>query len=94
MHKLTKNVILILVIYVTGVFIRSITFNLWESELNYVYEIGTYAGNILMLISIAWCILNGIKLVRTLDLKREIKLLWLTLNFTPIILLLFGLINN
>jgi len=93
MNKLKRNTIFILIIYVLGIVIRSITFNLWETELNLIYEIGKYLGNALMIISIIWSILNGAKLLRTKEIENGlIKSIWILINLTPIILLLFGLI--
>jgi hypothetical protein len=93
MNKLKRNTILILIIYVLGIVIRSITFNLWETDLNLIYEIGKYLGNTLMIISIIWSILNGVKLLRTKEIENGlIKSIWLLINLIPIILLLFGLI--
>lgn len=93
MNKLKRNTILILIIYVLGIVIRSITFNLWETDLNLIYEIGKYLGNTLMIISIIWSILNGVKLLKTKEIENGlIKSIWLLINLIPIILLLFGLI--
>jgi len=93
MNKLKRNTILILIIYVLGIVIRSITFNLWETDLNLIYEIGKYLGNTLMIISIVWSILNGVKLLRTKEIENSlIKSIWILINLIPIILLLFGLI--
>lgn len=93
MNKLKRNAILILIIYALGIVIRSITFNLWETDLNLIYEIGKYLGNTLMIISIIWSILNGVKLLRSKEIENGIiKAIWLLINLTPIILLLFGLI--
>ena len=93
MNKLKRNTILILIIYVLGIVIRSITFNLWDTDLNLIYEIGKYLGNTLMIISIVWSILNGVKLLRTKEIENSlIKSIWILINLIPIILLLFGLI--
>jgi|GEM_PF-4718468 len=92
MNKLKRNTILILIIYVLGIVVRSITFNLWETDLNLIYEIGKYLGNALLIISIIWSILNGVKLLRTNEIEnRIIKSIWLLINLIPIILLFFGL---
>jgi hypothetical protein len=67
--------------------------NLCETDLNLIYEIGKYLGNTLMIISIIWSILNGVKLLRTKEIENGlIKSIWLLINLIPIILLLFGLI--
>jgi len=92
MEKLKRNVILLLIIYTLGILIRGISFNLWETELNYAYHIGKYIGNGLMLISIVWSIVNGIYLFRTKELSSKKKLIWITLDLIPLILLFFGLI--
>ena len=93
MKKLKRNTILILIIYVIGIVIRSLTFNLWETDLNLIYEIGKYLGSILMIISIIWSILNGVKLLRTKEIENGlVKSIWLLINLIPIILLLFGFI--
>ncbi|CAM4018192.1 hypothetical protein FLAN108750_05435 [Flavobacterium antarcticum] len=93
MKKLKRNTILILIIYVIGIVIRSLTFNLWETDLNLIYEIGKYLGSILMIISIIWSILNEVKLLRTKEIENGlVKSIWLLINLIPIILLLFGFI--
>ena len=93
MNKLKRNTILILIIYVIGIVVRRITFNLWETDLNLIYEIGKYLGNTLMIISIIWSIFNGAKLLRTKEIENGlIKSIWLFINLIPIILLLLGLI--
>lgn len=93
MNKLIKNTILILIIYVIGIMIRSVTFNLWETDLNLIYEIGKYLGSTLIIISIAWSVLNALSLLRTREIENGIiKLIWLALNLVPIILLLLSII--
>ncbi|WP_028893096.1 hypothetical protein [Tenacibaculum sp. 47A_GOM-205m] len=93
MNKLKRNTILILITYVVGIVIRSITFNFWDTNLDLIYQIGKYLGNTLMVISIIWSVLNAINLIRTKDIENGIiKFIWLFINLIPIIFLLFALI--
>lgn len=92
MNKLERNTILILIIYVIGIVIHGLTFSMWETEFNLIYEIGKYLGTTLMIISIGWSIYNGIILLRTKEIGNEIiKSIWLLINLIPIILLFFCL---
>jgi hypothetical protein len=92
MDKSKKYIFIILIIYALGIVIRGITFDFWETELNYLFEIGKYLGNTLLVISIIWSVINGIDLMKKNN--HIINLFWLILNFVPIILLLFGLIYS
>jgi len=93
MKKMKKNTFLILIIYVLGIVFRGMTFNMWETELNFIYEIGKYLGSTLIIISIIWSISNSLKILKAKEIENGInKSLWLLINLIPTIFLLTSFI--
>jgi hypothetical protein len=66
---------------------------MWETELNFIYEIGKYLGSTLIIISIIWSISNSLKILKAKEIENGInKSLWLLINLIPTIFLLTSFI--